>query len=336
MLGYVGTVKLGDYKDFLTDNEGYIRESLFENNIRDYQGSVDVNNKIKQTLESSFDKDFWWLNNGITIIATNPSLFSKKLSVENIQIVNGLQTSYSIFKYHNGDSQDDRSVLVKILISDDKETIDSIIESTNSQNPVSPSLLRATDKIQRDIEQYFFNSGYYYDRRKNYYKNQGKPASRIFSIQSTAQSIESILFSSPNVARSKPTSLIKDDLAYNRIFDPRKDFKIYLNCCLILKRTNEFWSQISDVKYKDLFSNFKLHLARIAASISMNKVEITDEDLSSFNVQDYSQDDFENACQTLENSIHEYFAMEKVNVINMAKQKRFTELLIGKINEGLG
>lgn len=77
------------------------------------------------------------------------------------------------------------------------------------QNPVSPTLLRATGTIQRDIELFFSNNGYYYDRRKNYYKNQGKPATKIFSIQYTAQAIRSIVDDDPHTARARPTSLLK-------------------------------------------------------------------------------------------------------------------------------
>src|SRR5690606_41822907 len=44
------------------------------------------------------------------------------------------------------------------------------------------SSLRATDKIQRDIEHILLNKDWFYDRRKNFYKNQGKPADRIVSL----------------------------------------------------------------------------------------------------------------------------------------------------------
>jgi hypothetical protein len=56
-------------KKFLTEDSGKIRDDLFESNIRHFQGSVDVNKKIKTAVETVNDRDFWWLNNGITIIA---------------------------------------------------------------------------------------------------------------------------------------------------------------------------------------------------------------------------------------------------------------------------
>lgn len=257
-IGYVGTVKLADYKNFLTDTDCKIRDYLFESNIRHYQGLVDVNRKIMNTISEDDSKDFWWLNNGITIIAENPNQVGKTLSVDNVQIVNGLQTSYSIFNHHDGNINDERSVLVKVIINNDSETIDNIIASTNSQNQVSAALLRATEETQRKIELFFLNEGYYYDRRKNYYKNIGKPASKIFSIQFTAQAIESIGFNSPYSARAKPTSLVKENATYERIFNPTQNFKSFLNCCLILKKTNEFWVNISDADNKSKTSNFKL------------------------------------------------------------------------------
>ena len=59
--------------------------------------------------------------------------------------------------------------------------MDDIIESTNFQNKVTPGTLRATDDIQKDIEQYFLSENYYYDRRKNYYSNLDKAFALIFS-----------------------------------------------------------------------------------------------------------------------------------------------------------
>ena len=47
-IGYIGTVKLVKYKEFLTSESGEIRDDLFESNIRHFQGLVDVNKKNKK------------------------------------------------------------------------------------------------------------------------------------------------------------------------------------------------------------------------------------------------------------------------------------------------
>ncbi|MFB9861990.1 AIPR family protein [Rufibacter immobilis] len=333
-IGYVGTVKLGEYKAFLKDIDDTIREDLFESNIRHYQGSVDVNEKIRVTIEDPSDEDFWWLNNGITIIADNPSLVGTTLSIDNVQIVNGLQTSYSIFLHHNGNSEDSRSVLVKVVINDNKTTIDHIIASTNSQNPVSPSLLRATDDVQREIELFFQNEGFFYDRRKNYYKNQGKPAAKIFGIQTNAQAIEAIVFSNPHITRSKPTSLIKDDAAYNRIFNQGYNYRVYLLCCLIAQKSAEYYRTIQDTAIRNKLSNFKLHLARVATSFLLGKSTTSIQDIISIDITDYNQEIFDQAKDLINVAIEDYLtANTGANLINMAKIKQFTDFLLAKLGE---
>lgn len=333
-IGYVGTVKLGDYRAFLSDSDDSIRDDLFESNIRHFQGLVDVNKKIKHTIENNSTEDFWWLNNGITIIATNPSLVGTTLSIDDVQIVNGLQTSYSIFNNHSGIHEDARSVLVKVVITEDKTTIDHIIASTNSQNAVSPVLLRATDDVQRRLELFFANAGYFYDRRKNYYKNQNKPAARIFSIQTAAQGIEAVIYNSPHAARSKPTTLVKDDTVYSRIFDDSNDFQAYLNCCLILKRTADFWGLISDPDIKSRLSNFKLHLAWVAVAFLLKSAQITPERVAGLNLDTFDQGLFDSVQNEMISAIDNYQQQNpKANLINMAKAKGLTDSIKKQLEE---
>ncbi len=43
--------------------------------------------------------DFWWLNNGVTILVTAATVVGRTIHLENIQIVNGLQTTETIFQF---------------------------------------------------------------------------------------------------------------------------------------------------------------------------------------------------------------------------------------------
>lgn len=326
-IGYIGTVKLNVYKKFLTSDEGNIREDLFESNIRHFQGLVDVNKKIKETIEKISDEDFWWLNNGITIIAEEPTEIGRKLSLENVQIVNGLQTSYSIFNNHTL-VEEDRSVLVKIIINKNKDIVDNIIASTNRQNAVSATLLRATEPIQRELELFFSNEGYFYDRRKNYYKNQGKPSSRIFGIQFTAQAIESIIHNNPHSARSTPTSLLKNDSTYNRIFDPKKNFKIYLNACLISKKGHMYMLNNKEIEIKNRTANFKLHFASLLLKVLYGTKKVSFDVLKDFKITDLTEEIFDETLVLLNSSIVQYLADNYgTNLINIAKSKDFTDYL---------
>ncbi len=324
-IGYVGMVPISEFKQFITSQDHSIIEELFESNVRHYQGNVDVNNKIKETLQTVRDRDFWWLNNGITIIADSCNQMGPQLILTNPQIVNGLQTSFSIFQYFSEDGSDTRSVLVKVIITKDKEIVDSIIASTNYQNSVAPGLLRATEDIQRDIESYFLNKGYFYDRRKNYYRNRGKQINRIFGIQAAAQAIKSIIGGEPNVARSNPSGLLKSDSLYNTIFNKGDNFQGYLNCCIIASWIHAFVLRTTSTPLGTGLRNFKLHLSWIVSlllvkSLSCDCDKIANLDLEQSDVNSLA----EIALKVLLDAIEHYKSSQSnMDVVNMAKSKEF-------------
>jgi hypothetical protein len=197
---------------------------------------------------------------------------------------------------------------------------------------VSAAVLRATEETQRKIELFFLNEGYYYDRRKNYYKNIGKPAAKIFSIQFAAQAIETIGFSSPYSARAKPTSLVKENTAYEKIFNPSRDFKSYLNCCLILKKTNDFWVNISDPDKKSNSSNFKLNIARVSASLIIEKADYSFDDLARLEIEKYNQEVFDHSLEILFSTLSAHSSTNPgVNLINVAKSKPFSDNILASL-----
>ena len=135
-----------DYYNFLCDPvDGTLRKYLFESNIRDFQNRSVVNNDIEHSITDGSDFDFWWLNNGITIIAEQGTLVGKTLHLDNTQIVNGLQTSHTIYNtLVKSIKQDEkRSILLKIVITDKKETMDAIIKSTNSPKPSTSFIIES-------------------------------------------------------------------------------------------------------------------------------------------------------------------------------------------------
>lgn len=173
---FISLVKLKDYFDFITDEDGQIIKHIFESNVRDYQGKTSVNQEIKETLDDNDAKeDFWWLNNGVTILANDVSApGGKELIIHNPEIVNGLQTSNEVYLHfqtkqkENPNYETARSLLVRVLVPENEVSRDKIIRATNSQTPIPKASLRATDSIHRDIEDYFKPRGLYYDRRKNH------------------------------------------------------------------------------------------------------------------------------------------------------------------------
>ncbi len=118
---YVALVNLATYFKFITDEAGMLRRTLFEANVRDYQGKNTVNSCIASTLTNRGVEDFWWLNNGVTILAENiTQITTKELALLNPEIVNGLQTSTEIFNYFSENmiqlETENRNVLIRVIV----------------------------------------------------------------------------------------------------------------------------------------------------------------------------------------------------------------------------
>jgi hypothetical protein len=240
-------VKLKNYADFLTDEHGTLRKSLLEPNVRDYQGKQNpVNIDIRATLaEGSSGHEFWWLNNGVTILAASCSIAGDKLIVESPEVVNGLQTSQEIFTYFRNKPSvnETRSILVRIVTPTDEQTRNKVIKATNSQTPVEPLSLHATDQIHFDIEDRLRLFGLYYDRRKRQYRNMRMPVERIISMRAVAQSVIAIILRRPSSARGSPMKLLNDDDSYKEIFGEHNDRDIYVVCTLIDRQVDDYLAQ---------------------------------------------------------------------------------------------
>jgi hypothetical protein len=170
--------------------------------VRDYLGENRVNEDIGNSLADANAPEFWWLNNGVTLLATNATSAGKVLTLQDIQIVNGLQTTESIFRHFQTGSAVslDRGVLVKVVVSSDVAIRDQIIRATNNQSLVEAASLHATDKLQRDIEEILERHDWYYERRKNYYRNIGKPAARFVTPLYLAAGYIALVMKNPGVA----------------------------------------------------------------------------------------------------------------------------------------
>jgi hypothetical protein len=239
-------VNLKDYFSFITNEKQQLNKSLFEANVRDYQGNTDVNSGISDSLNNENIIDFWWLNNGITILATDVRIASgKELVLINPEIVNGLQTSNEIYNHYsleqNKEKDEKRNALIKIVVADIDSIRDNIIKAANSQNFIAKAVLRATDPIHRNIEEYLKKFGIYYDRRKNHYKNIGKKPSEIISLPYMAQILISTISARPDTARARPSTLLEDDKdeSYKKIFNSEFNVEIYKNAVFLAKHVEE-------------------------------------------------------------------------------------------------
>jgi hypothetical protein len=236
---YLCIVKLSKFYEFIT-SDNVLREYIFEANVRDHAPDAKVNKGIRGSLAVPQDDDFWWLNNGITILGSHVFYGDGAVQITNPLIVNGLQTSHEVYKHFVRGAliQDKRSIMVKVIQSNNETTSDNIIRATNSQTKIDSISLHATEQIHRDIEKALKAVGLFYDRRKNFYRNKGESASKIITIAYMAQSIAAIVLQQPNDARARPTTLA--DKSYKKLFAESHPISLYPKCAQIMKRVDSY------------------------------------------------------------------------------------------------
>ncbi len=263
---FIALSNLSEYYKFITDGNGKLIRHIFESNVRDYQGKTNVNNEIQDTLETPGTEEFWWLNNGVTILASEVAApGGKELVVHNPEIVNGLQTSSEIHRFYSKNKDrletEKRDVLIRVIVPESEETRDKIIRATNSQTPIPKSSLRATDQVHRQIEDYLKPRGLYYDRRKNFYKNEGKKPKEIISVPFMSQCLISTLMQKPDFARARPSTLLEDDESYEKLFHKNNGLNAYHIVSLFgreienTQKTSKKYAatEITDIKFYALY-----------------------------------------------------------------------------------
>jgi hypothetical protein len=236
-------VKLTDYADRLLIKEnGEMQTRFLEPNVRDYQGTKNpINTQIRTTLNSQLaNEEFWWLNNGITIIADGCPVNGHKAKIVNPEIVNGLQTSHEVYQWRKtqNSSSDNRAILVKIIVSTDEKTRSRIIKSTNSQTKVDDLTLLANDPIQEAIEDRLRLYGLFYDRKKGEYKRLKKPISALVGMGSLAQAFIAVILQQPDQSRGRPQTYIKKNK--DAVYDEKLDLDFYA-AAILIDRQVEFY-----------------------------------------------------------------------------------------------
>ena len=290
---YISLVKLGTYFRFITDDNLFLRKTFFEANVRDYQGHNSVNSSIANTLEGEGNEDFWWLNNGVTILSTDIKLITNKsLQVVNPEIVNGLQTSREIYNYFSERSgridEDNRTILVRVIRPESEESRDNIIFSTNNQTSIPKSSLRVTDTIHLQIEMYFKNRGLYYDRRKYYYKNQKKKAVDIISVSFLAQCLISIVLRKPDFARARPSTLLTDEGTYKYLYEDNQDLEAYYKAASIGRRvqnTLKTYRSMTNTEVNDIL----FYVIYAVVADALKKKELSFIDLKNFDLNNITE-----------------------------------------------
>jgi len=276
-------------------------DTILERNIRRYLGLTKsrVNEAIKSTLLGNRKDNFYFYNNGVTMVCSKFSHNALQTSdwsvkVDDLQIINGGQSCKTIQHTLKENPDTDFSqvfILVRLYeLSGDgmDELINDVTIATNSQNPVDLRDLRANDTIQINLETDIKELGFTYKRKKD-----GIMSGDIIPSSVAAEAIYSIWRKKPHQAKFKRNELFGK--FYNEVFDNINGSQLVLSVliyrfCDNQRRKNTLIDTFPHIPYSNYF------MAMLIAQIILKDLNIAFDKISHkefARVKDYFEQDKE-------------------------------------------
>lgn len=271
---YLGFISSDEYLKLITNEKGDIRKSVFYDNVRDYQGDNPVNHEMTETVKSDSNK-FVLFNNGVTVICKGLTNIRNKFTLIDYQIVNGCQTSHVLFN-NRGNIDNDLQIPIKLIETENDETVNQIIKATNRQTQVSDEQLIALNEFHRKLESFYAtyketNRLYYERRSKQYSYGTDIEKVRIVSIAMQIKSVASMFYDKPHLASRYYGKLLS---SIEGVFDEHHQLLPYYTCAFVLYRLEYlFRNKLLSSQYK----KFKYYI------LMMLKYSIADETVPELN-----------------------------------------------------
>ena len=205
---------------------------LLSQNLRYYVHLPRVDDAMLSTMAHAAT-DFWYLNNGLTIVCKSYRIVGRKLLLEGFSIVNGGQTTHNI-----GTVQElpmDFALPCKVIAMSDgggtalppDDQLDFIAEvctATNSQKPIKAADAVANRKeirkLRRALKENRECSIYLMTKKGETLDRRAYPlAWQSATLTQYGQALLSFLYQAPCAARSKTSQLFEDPALYGQLFD---------------------------------------------------------------------------------------------------------------------
>lgn len=278
---YLGVLPFHEYVKLIQDENSTIY-SIFDDNVRDFQGSNLVNKKIKSTLENRKFDLFCVLNNGVTIVASALTPAANRFTIRDYQVVNGCQTSHVLHECQSFEGIDDVYVPIKIVVTDNDDIKTSITMATNSQTEVKTEQLEALNIFQKRLELYYNaerkSFPLYYERRSQQYNSDaGIKKTQVISIPIQIKAFASMFLDSPHLVSGYYGTIVKR--FSGQIFNEEHKYSAYYVSALSYYRIEQFFRSGS-LKTEHKKARFHiLYLVRLLAAgenlppFNSNKIE---------------------------------------------------------------
>lgn len=277
---YIGLLPFSEFKKIIIDENDKLK-SVFEDNVRDFQGDAnDVNQVIGNTITGSHSDLFSVLNNGVTIVADSVSPTGDNFTLRDYQIVNGCQTSNVLFNNRNSPSISRVEIPIKIIATTNEEVKNQITLATNNQTPIKKEQLAALTEFQRNLEKYYNSfageNRLYYERRSRQYNSDSSVIkTRVITIPIQIKSFSAMFLQNPHLVTSYFGAIVKRlNSESSQIFKEDHAYAPYYASALVYyKLESLFRRKVIDTKYKKV----RFHL------IMLIRLLVTKDPLPPFN-----------------------------------------------------
>lgn len=213
---YAFTCSAPEFMKILRKEDGMLRRSLFNDNVRDYLGNGgSINKEIEETIVNTPDM-FLLCNNGITIVCAGfEQIRDKLVKIENPQIVNGCQTSNTVFSLRAHPNINRLQLLVRVICTENRSVSNRIVRGTNRQNQVLEEAFETTLPFHQETLEPFFAaySGdvkLYYERRSRQYSNDPLvKRTHVVNLRILTQTFVSMFLDTPHEAIRHEAKLLE-------------------------------------------------------------------------------------------------------------------------------
>lgn len=218
---YLALVPALDFiQNALSEEDGRIRASVFEQNVRAFLGDDNpVNKQIQEALRNDEKQArFALLNNGVTIVAPDVRVQSNRISVTGYQIVNGCQTCHVLFR--NREHVTDKVLIpVKVIETSDPEILAQVVQATNSQTHIEETQFLSIMPFVQKLGTYFdafdveseVQPRVYFERRIRQYAGEDVGVRRIFDITRIARCFAAMFLDLPHLAARYPNQIFRGE-----------------------------------------------------------------------------------------------------------------------------
>jgi hypothetical protein len=140
--------------------------------------------------------------------------------------------------------------------------------------------------VQRDIEEYLDQHNWYYERRKNYYKNIGKPPERFVTLIYLASGYVALVMKKPSVAAGLRSRFMRNEQSYETVFSEKTPLHTWVTITEILKRTESLLQAMRSTggSGENFMKNWRNLVAFLAVARSMGRFSYSVPDLLKFDI----------------------------------------------------